>query len=118
MKSFVRKAVFSAAGFGTRFLLTTKAMPKELLAIVYKPLIQYAVEEAICARIITLIFVTCRNKRAIKDHFDANLELEVALRAKVKHEQADMVHNIMLTVLECIYVCQSEQLGLSHTILW
>ena len=91
MPKIVRKAVFPVAGFGTRFLPATKAMPKELLPIVDKPLIQYAVEEAIRAGIDTLIFVTGRNKRAIEDHFDANLELEAALRAKGKHEQADMV---------------------------
>ena len=82
MSKIVRKAVFPVAGFGTRFLPATKAMPKELLPIVDKPLIQYAVEEAIRAGIDTLIFVTGRNKRAIEDHFDANLELKSALRAK------------------------------------
>jgi UTP--glucose-1-phosphate uridylyltransferase len=92
-------------------------MPKELLPIVDKPLIQYAVEEAIRAGIDTLIFVTGRNKRAIEDHFDANLELEAALRAKGKHEQADMVHNILPSGVECIFVRQAEQLGLGHAIL-
>ena len=80
----VKKAVFPVAGFGTRFLPATKAMPKELLPIVDKPLIQYAVEEAINAGIDTLIFVTGRNKRAIEDHFDANNELEAILRDKDK----------------------------------
>ena len=117
MSQIVRKAVFPVAGFGTRFLPATKAMPKELLPIVDKPLIQYAVEEAIRAGIDTLIFVTGRNKRAIEDHFDANLELEVALRAKGKHEQADMVHNILPRGVECIFVRQAEQLGLGHAIL-
>ena len=79
----VRKAVFPVAGFGTRFLPATKAMPKELLTIVDKPLIQYAAEEAIAAGIDTLIFVTGRNKRAIEDHFDANNELESILVQKV-----------------------------------
>jgi UTP--glucose-1-phosphate uridylyltransferase len=78
----IRKAVFPVAGFGTRFLPATKAMPKELLPIVDNPLIQYAAEEAIAAGIDTLIFVTGRNKRAIEDHFDNNQELEAALRAK------------------------------------
>jgi len=91
----LRKAVFPVAGFGTRFLPATKAMPKELLPIVDKPLIQYAAEEAIAAGIDTLIFVTGRNKRAIEDHFDNNQELEMALRAKGKNEQADMVKNIV-----------------------
>ena len=111
MPRTVRKAVFPVAGFGTRFLPATKAMPKELLPIVDKPLIQYAVEEAIRAGIDTLIFVTGRNKRAIEDHFDANLELEAALRCKGKHEQADMVHNILPSGVECIFVRQAEQLG-------
>ena len=113
----VRKAVFPAAGFGTRFLPATKAMPKELLPIVDKPLIQYAAEEAIAAGIDTLIFVTGRNKRAIEDHFDNNQELEAALRAKCKHEQADMVKNILPDGVECIFVRQSEQLGLGHAVL-
>ena len=113
----IRKAVFPVAGFGTRFLPATKAMPKELLPVVDKPLIQYAVEEAIAAGIDTLIFVTGRNKRAIEDHFDANLELEAALRAKGKYEQADMVHNILPSGVECIFVRQAEQLGLGHAIL-
>ena len=91
----LRKAVFPVAGFGTRFLPATKAMPKELLPIVDKPLIQYAAEEAIAAGIDTLIFVTGRNKRAIEDHFDANNELETMLRAKGKDAQADMVRNII-----------------------
>ena len=82
MPQTVKKAVFPVAGFGTRFLPATKAMPKELPPIVDKPLIQYAVEEAIRSGIDTLIFVRGRNKRAIKDYFDANLELEAALRAK------------------------------------
>ena len=80
----LRKAVFPVAGFGTRFLPATKAMPKELLPIVDKPLIQYAAEEAIAAGIDTLIFVTGRNKRVIEDHSDANNELDTMLRAKGK----------------------------------
>ena len=117
MSRTLRKAVFPVAGFGTRFLPATKAMPKELLPIVDKPLIQYAVEEAIRVGIDTLIFVTGRNKRAIEDHFDSNLELEAALRAKGKHEQAEMVHNILPSGVECIFVRQAEQLGLGHAIL-
>ena len=113
----VRKAVFPVAGFGTRFLPATKAMPKELLPIVDKPLIQYAAEEAIAAGIDTLIFVTGRNKRAIEDHFDSNQELEAALRAKGKNEQADMVRNILPQGVECIFVRQPEQLGLGHAVL-
>jgi UTP--glucose-1-phosphate uridylyltransferase len=113
----IRKAVFPVAGFGTRFLPATKAMPKELLPIVDKPLIQYAVEEAMAAGIDTLIFVTGRNKRAIEDHFDNNQELEMALRAKGKIEQADMVKNILPDGVECIFVRQAEQLGLGHAVL-
>ena len=113
----IRKAVFPVAGFGTRFLPATKAMPKELLPIVDKPLIHYAVDEAIAAGIDTLIFVTGRNKRAIEDHFDNNQELEMALRAKGKFEQADMVKNILPAGVECIFVRQAEQLGLGHAVL-
>jgi len=117
MNRKVKKAVFPVAGFGTRFLPATKAMPKELLPIVDKPLIQYAVEEAIAAGIDTLIFVTGRNKRAIEDHFDVNKELEMALRSKGKNEQADMVHNIIPPHVECIFVRQADQLGLGHAVL-
>ena len=113
----LRKAVFPVAGFGTRFLPATKAMPKELLPIVDKPLIQYAAEEAIAAGIDTLIFVTGRNKRAIEDHFDANNELETMLRSKGKDAQANMVRNIIPAGVECIFVRQSEQLGLGHAVL-
>ena len=113
----IRKAVFPVAGFGTRFLPATKAMPKELLPIVDKPLIQYAAEEAIVAGIDTLIFVTGRNKRAIEDHFDANNELESMLRAQGKNTKADMVKNILPSGVECIFVRQPEQLGLGHAIL-
>ena len=117
MTSNIRKAVFPVAGFGTRFLPATKAMPKELLPIVDKPLIQYAAEEAIAAGIDTLIFVTGRNKRAIEDHFDNNQELEMALRAKGKYDQAEMVKNILPAGVECIFVRQPEQLGLGHAVL-
>ena len=117
MKNQITKAVFPVAGFGTRFLPATKAMPKELLPIVDKPLIQYAAEEAIAAGIDTLIFVTGRNKRAIEDHFDANIELETTLRAKGKDAQADMVRNIIPEGVECIFVRQAEQLGLGHAVL-
>ena len=117
MKKLISKAVFPVAGFGTRFLPVTKAMPKELLPIVDKPLIQYAVEEAIVAGIDTLIFVTGRNKRAIEDHFDANNELETMLRAKGKLAQAEMVRNITPEGVECIFVRQAQQLGLGHAVL-
>jgi UTP--glucose-1-phosphate uridylyltransferase len=117
MNKTIRKAVFPVAGFGTRFLPATKAMPKELLPIVDKPLIQYAAEEAIAAGIDTLIFVTGRNKRAIEDHFDANPELDAILRAKGKEAQAEMVRNIIPAGIECMFVRQAEQLGLGHAVL-
>ena len=114
----VTKAVFPVAGFGTRFLPVTKAMPKELIPIINKPLIQYAAEEAIKAGIDTLIFVTGRNKRAIEDHFDNNLELEAALRAKNRTKDADMIRNILPQHVQCIFVRQPEQLGLGDAILY
>ncbi len=117
MKKQVKKAVFPVAGLGTRFLPATKAMPKELLPIVDKPLIQYAAEEAVEAGIDTLIFVTGRNKRAIEDHFDANSELENALTEKGQFAQLEKVHNILPAGVECIFVRQARQLGLGHAIL-
>ena len=117
MKLKVRKAVFPVAGFGTRFLPATKAMPKELIPIIDKPLIQYAAEEAIAGGLDTLIFITGRNKRAIEDHFDGNNELEIALRSKGKNKMADMVKNILPNGIECIFVRQQEQLGLGHAVL-
>lgn len=113
----IRKAVFPVAGFGTRFLPATKAMPKELLPVIDKPVIQYAVEEAVAAGIDTLIFVTGRNKRAVEDHFDANLELEAALLDKGKVEARDQVRNIVPAHVECLFVRQPEQLGLGHAVL-
>ena len=116
MKS-IRKAIFPVAGNGTRFLPVTKAMPKELLPIIDKPLIQYAVEEVVSAGIDTLIFVTGRNKRAIEDHFDRNTELENILNKKGKIDQANMIKNILPSGVECIFVRQPEQLGLGDAIL-
>ena len=113
----IRKAVFPVAGFGTRFLPATKAMPKEMLPLVTKPLIQYGVEEALAAGITGMAIVTGRGKRAIEDHFDANNELETMLRAKGKDAQADMVRNIIPAGVECIFVRQAEQLGLGHAVL-
>lgn len=113
----IRKAVFPVAGLGTRFLPATKAMPKELLPIIDKPLIQYAVEEAVAAGITDLIFVTGRTKRAIEDHFDANPELERALRDKGKDDVADMVRNIVPEGVRCIFLRQPEALGLGHAVL-
>ncbi|WP_460874922.1 UTP--glucose-1-phosphate uridylyltransferase GalU [Paralcaligenes ginsengisoli] len=113
----IRKAVFPVAGLGTRFLPATKAMPKEMLPIVDKPLIQYAVEEAIAAGITDLIFITGRNKRAIEDHFDRVPELEAELEAKHKSELLDIVRNIIPAHINCIYTRQSDPLGLGHAVL-
>lgn len=113
----VTKAVFPVAGFGTRFLPATKAMPKELLPIIDKPIVQFAVEEAIAAGITELIFVTGRNKRAVGDHFDTNLELESQLMAKGKTELRDLVRNIVPEGVSCMFVRQPEPLGLGHAVL-
>jgi UTP--glucose-1-phosphate uridylyltransferase len=113
----VTKAVFPVAGLGTRFLPATKAMPKELLPIIDKPIIQYAVEEAIAAGITDLVFVTGRTKRAIEDHFDVNLELEAALGGKGKDDIREMVRNIIPQGVNCVFVRQAEPLGLGHAVL-
>ncbi len=116
MKS-VKKAVFPVAGLGTRFLPATKASPKEMLAVVDKPLIQYAVEEAVSSGITDLIFVTGRHKRAIEDHFDAAPELEAELEAKGKLQLLNVVQNILPRGVSCIFVRQPEALGLGHAVL-
>ncbi|AZY50139.1 UTP--glucose-1-phosphate uridylyltransferase GalU [Bordetella avium] len=113
----VRKAVFPVAGMGTRFLPATKAMPKEMLPVVDKPLIQYAVEEAVAAGITDLIFVTGRNKRAIEDHFDTAPELETDLEKKAKYELLALVRDILPAHVHCIYIRQSAPLGLGHAVL-
>lgn len=113
----VRKAVFPVAGLGTRFLPATKAMPKEMLPIVDKPLIQYAVEEASAAGITQMIFITGRNKRSIEDHFDRAPELEAELAAKGKVELLEVVRNISPEVDSFVYIRQSEPLGLGHAVL-
>jgi UTP--glucose-1-phosphate uridylyltransferase len=113
----IRKAVFLVAGLGTRFLPATKAMPKELLPVIDKPVIQYAVEEALEAGITELVFVTGRTKRAIEDHFDANPELERALAEKGKSDVAEMVRNIVPSHARCIFVRQAEPLGTGHAVL-
>lgn len=113
----VRKAVFPVAGLGTRFLPATKAMPKEMLPIVDKPLIQYAVEEAAAAGITLMIFVTGRSKRAIADHFDRSPELEAELEAKGKTELLEIVRNISPEAETFVYIRQSEPLGLGHAVL-
>jgi len=117
MKTHTFKAVFPVAGLGTRFLPATKAMPKEMLTVVDKPLIQYAVEEAIAAGITELIFVTGRSKRAIEDHFDKAYELENELEQKNKKDLLEIVQNIKPSHVDCVYVRQAEALGLGHAIL-
>lgn len=113
----VRKAVFPVAGLGTRFLPATKAMPKEMLPVVDKPLIQYAVEEAVAAGIEHLIFVTGRHKRAIEDHFDSSPELEAELEAKGKSEMLAAIRGILPPQATCVYLRQSAPLGLGHAVL-
>jgi UTP--glucose-1-phosphate uridylyltransferase len=113
----VRKAVFPVAGLGSRFLPVTKASPKEMLPIVDKPLIQYAVEEAAAAGITEMVFVTGRNKRAIEDHFDKAYELETELERKGKNVLLDMVRSVLPEGVNCIYIRQAEPLGLGHAVL-
>jgi UTP--glucose-1-phosphate uridylyltransferase len=113
----ISKAVFPVAGLGTRFLPATKAQPKEMLPVVDKPLIQYAVEEAYDAGIRHMIFVTGRNKRAIEDHFDTAYELETELEASHKEELLALVRSIKPEDMDCTYVRQSRSLGLGHAVL-
>ena len=113
----VTKAVFPVAGLGTRFLPATKASPKEMLPIVDKPLIQYAAEEAVAAGATELIFVTGRNKRSIPDHFDKSYELESELEARGKEEMLKEIRGILPKDVTCIYIRQSEALGLGHAVL-
>jgi UTP--glucose-1-phosphate uridylyltransferase len=113
----IQKAVFPVAGLGTRFLPATKAQPKEMLPIVDKPLIQYAVEEAYEAGIRHMVFVTGRNKRAIEDHFDTAYELETELEAAGKQQLLELVRSIKPEDMDCSYVRQSRMLGLGHAVL-
>jgi UTP--glucose-1-phosphate uridylyltransferase len=113
----INKAIFPVAGLGTRFLPATKAQPKEMLPVVDKPLIQYAVEEAYAAGIRQMIFVNGRNKRAIPDHFDTAYELEAELEAAGKQDLLDLVHSIKPDDMECIYIRQPKALGLGHAVL-
>lgn len=113
----VTKAIFPVAGLGTRFLPATKANPKEMLPIVDKPLIQYAVEEAVAAGIKELIFVTNSDKRAIEDHFDSNFELESTLLEQGKWELLDIVRSILPDGVSCAYIRQKSPLGLGHAVL-
>jgi UTP--glucose-1-phosphate uridylyltransferase len=113
----VTKCVFPVAGLGTRFLPATKASPKEMMPIVDKPLIQYAVEEAAAAGITDMIFITGRTKRAIEDHFDKAYELEAELEARGKTETLKMVQETVSGSINCIYIRQAEALGLGHAVL-
>lgn len=112
----ITKAIFPVAGLGTRFLPATKAQPKEMLPVVDKPLIQYAVEEAYEAGVREMIFVTGRHKRPIEDHFDMTFELEVALENAGKQELLDVVRSVKPDDMECIYVRQAQALGLGHAV--
>ena len=111
------KAVFPVAGLGSRFLPATKASPKEQMPIVDKPLIQYAVEEAVAAGLTEMIFITGRHKRAIEDHFDKAYEIESELASRGKKELLALVQGILPSNVSCIYIRQPEQLGLGHAVL-
>jgi UTP--glucose-1-phosphate uridylyltransferase len=113
----LRKAIFPVAGLGSRFLPATKSIPKEMLTVVDRPLIQYAVDEAVEAGIDVLIFVTGRSKRAIADYFDHNPELEAELEAKGKKEALELVRNVIPPHVKCFYVRQAQPLGLGHAVL-
>ena len=113
----ITKAVFPVAGLGSRFLPATKASPKEMMPVVDKPLIQYAVEEAVAAGITDMVFITGRNKRAIEDHFDTAYEIEAELLARGKSELLRAVQEVIPKHVNCIYIRQSETLGLGHAVL-
>jgi len=117
MTARIRKAVFPVAGLGTRFLPATKTVPKEMLPIVDRPLIQYAVDEAIEAGCDTLIFITNRYKHAVADYFDKAYELEHKLELAGKHESLDLIRNILPPGVRAIFITQSEALGLGHAVL-
>ena len=113
----ITKAVFPVAGLGSRFLPATKASPKEMMPVVDKPLIQYAVEEAVAAGITDMVFITGRNKRAIEDHFDTAYEVEAELAARGKQELLRAVQEVIPKHVNCIYIRQPEALGLGHAVL-
>ena len=117
MSRSIKKAVFPVAGLGSRFITATKAQPKEMLPIVDKPLIQYAVEEAVEAGITEMIFITGRNKRAIEDHFDKAYELEAELEAAGKQQLLEMVRGVIPKNVNCMYIRQPMALGLGHAVL-
>lgn len=113
----IKKCVFPVAGMGTRFLPATKASPKEMLPIVDKPLIQYAVEEAVEAGCTEMVFITGRNKRSIEDHFDKAYELETELELRQKDKLLAHVRDILPPNITCLYIRQTEALGLGHAVL-
>ena len=113
----ITKAVFPVAGLGSRFLPATKASPKEMMPVVEKPLIQYAVEEAVAAGITDMVFITGRNKRSIEDHFDTAYELEAELAADGKQELLRIVQEVIPGHVNCIYIRQPKALGLGHAVL-
>src|SRR5271156_4768282 len=113
----VKTVVFPVAGRGTRFLPVTKASPKEMLPVVDKPLIQYAVDEALSAGAETLVFITGSSKRAIEDHFDSNPELEAVLQAQGKQELLNTLRGILPSWASCVYIRQPAPLGLGHAVL-
>jgi len=113
----ITKAVFPVAGLGSRFLPATKASPKEMMPVVDKPLIQYAVEEAVAAGITDMVFITGRNKRAIEDHFDTAYEIEAELASRGKTDLLRAVQEVIPKHVNCIYIRQSEPLGLGHAVL-
>jgi UTP--glucose-1-phosphate uridylyltransferase len=117
MTRIIRTAVFPVAGRGTRFLPATKASPKEMLPVVDKPLIQYAVEEALAAGAENLVFITGSSKRAIEDHFDSDPELEAALQEQGKQDLLDSLRGILPRQANCIYIRQPAPLGLGHAVL-
>lgn len=117
MNNKVSKVVFPVAGMGSRFLPATKASPKEMMPVVDKPLIQYAVEEAVAAGMKDMIFITGRNKRAIEDHFDKAYEVETELAARGKEDLLKLVQGILPKHVNCIYIRQAEPLGLGHAVL-
>lgn len=117
MSAVINTVVFPVAGLGTRFLPATKSVPKEMLPVVDKPLIQYAVEEAVAAGARNLVFVTGRTKNAIADHFDTAFELESELEAKQKHDLLAIARSVLPKGVTCLYVRQAQALGLGHAIL-
>ena len=117
IKSVIRTAVFPVAGRGTRFLPATKASPKEMLPVVDKPLIQYAVEEALSAGARRLVFITGASKRAIEDHFDSDPELEQLLQSQGKSDLLNQIRSVLPSYAACIYIRQPAPLGLGHAVL-